>query len=354
MMKKLIIILSILTAFNGMARGDDPNSSGEFIRAADLSSLPEIEKAGTIFFNRRGRPENPLVTLKNSGMNTVRLRVWKNPEGGHCGFEEVRRLSRKIHGMGLRVWLDIHYSDTWADPSRQLTPAGWKGLSFEALKDSVHSYTGMLVSAINPELVQIGNEINNGFLFPYGRIRGNFSRFRELLSAGSGAVRDNSSDTAIIIHYAGLDGSERFFELVSGVDYDIIGISYYPRWHGKDLGRLDSVLARLSGRYQKDIVIAETAYPFTLEWNDRTHNIVGLKEQLILPGYPATPRGQKAFLEMIVRIVDSVERGAGFCYWGGELVAYRGAESRDGSPWENQALYDFRGMALPVVEAFNK
>jgi arabinogalactan endo-1,4-beta-galactosidase len=264
----------------------------------------------------------------------------------------VEAFSKKLHAMGFKVWLAVHYSSTWADPSRQAPPAEWRDIPFAALKDSVFSYTAKIVSRMGPELIQIGNEINPGFLLPQGSIEANSENFRELLSAGARAVRDNSSRSKIIIHYAGFEGAERFLSSIEEIDYDIIGISYYPKWHGKDLGKLKRVLSDLGTRYGKEILIAETAYPFTLKWNDMTHNIVGLKEQLILPEFPATPEGQRAFVERIRDIVSSVEGGVGFCYWGGELIAFKGGSSQNGSPWENQALYDFKSRALPVMKAF--
>jgi arabinogalactan endo-1,4-beta-galactosidase len=351
----VILILAVLCccsrAYSGPAGGA---GAADFIRGADLSSLPEIEEHGTLYYNRRGRPEDPLVTMSNNGMNTVRLRVWHTPPDGHCGFDEVESFSARIHGFGLGVWLAVHYSDSWADPAHQVPPAAWKGIPFEAVEDSVYSYTGRLASAISPQFIQIGNEINHGLLLPEGRIEGNEKHFLRLISAGVRGVRDNSPDSEIIIHYAGISGADRFFGRMQSIDYDIMGISYYPRWHGKDLLRLKRTLARLSEKFGRDILIAETAYPFTLGWNDMTHNVVGLKEQLILPEFPATPEGQADFLTRITEMIRSLGRGRGFCYWGGELVACEGPESTYGSHWENQALYDFDCRALPAVEVFGR
>ena len=173
----------------------------------------------------------------------------------------------------------------------------------------------------------------------------------ELLESGVEAVRNSSSSTKIILHFAGLDNSDWFFTQINSIDYDIIGLSYYPIWHGKSLSQLQTTLDQLARKYDKEVIIAETAYPFTLGWNDWTNNIVGLPEQL-LPNYPATEEGQKNYVEAIVSLSKTVTKGIGFCYWGAELIAWKGTESEDASPWENQALFDFTNQALPVLTAF--
>jgi len=322
------------------------------IWAVDLSSLPEIERSGAVFYSERGKAESVLETIKKNGINGVRLRLWHNPGAGHSGLNEVRAFSARIRSEGLKVWLSIHYSDTWADPLHQEPPEAWKGISYNSLKDSVYSYTKRVVCEVRPDYVEIGNEINSGFLFPLGKIDRNKDRFLELLSVASHAVRDASGDARIVVHYAGIYGAEEFFEMLSGLDYDVIGISFYPLWHGKNLNNLKDILVTLCERFRKGVVIAETAYPFTLGWKDQTRNIVGLESQLILPDFPATPKGQKDFLMSLRRIIESIPCGEGLCYWGAELVAFRGIDSEKGSPWENQALYDFNNRALPAVSVF--
>jgi arabinogalactan endo-1,4-beta-galactosidase len=167
-------------------------------------------------------------------------------------------------------------------------------------------------------------------------------------------VREDSSDCKIIIHFAGLKGLDWFFNQVKTIDYDIIGLSYYPIWHGKSLAELKLNMQQLGDLYKKKILIAETAYPFTLAWNDWTNNIVGLSDQLILPEYPALPEGQRNFIHHIKKIVEESPTGLGFCYWGGELIAWKGKQATNGSPWENQALFDFNNLALPVLEVFKE
>ena len=155
-----------------------------------------------------------------------------------------------------------------------------------------------------------------------------------------------------MLHYAGITGSDWFFNKVHNIDYDYIGLSYYPVFHGKDLNLLQSTINTLAQVHNKKVLIAETAYPFTLNWNDWTNNIVGLSTQLI-PAYPATNDGQKNFLLAIRVMLESSPNGIGFSYWGGEWVAFRGTQATNGSTFENQTLWDFNFNALPVMNAFN-
>ena len=328
------------------------NQEGEFISAVDISSYPEISKENPTFFDMDGNEKNFLNILKENGVNTVRLRLWVHPTERHSGFEEVKQFSNTLKVNGFRTLISLHYSDTWADPGHQQTPAMWQGISFEALKDSVFNYTEKIVGELEPDYIQIGNEINSGFLHPYGDISNNPLNFIELMTMGISAVRSSSNDTKIIVHFAGIENADWFFDQVKMLDYDIIGLSYYPIWHGKSLENLKSVLQRLSQTYQKDVLIAETAYPFTLDWNDWTNNIVGSEEHLILPEYSATAEGQKAFIKQIKTLSKEVDNGIGFSYWGAELIAWKGNQSKEASPWENQALFDFDNRALPVLSEF--
>ena len=265
----------------------------------------------------------------------------------------MKEFSGLLKSLGFKIWITPHFSDTWAHPGQQQIPGSWESMSFDELKTQIYSYTNQIMSQMEPDYIQIGNEINTGILFPSGDIQNNSIQFIELLNQGVNAVRSNSNITKIILHFAGYDGSQWFFNLVNQVDYDIIGISYYPIWHGKSLDELQLELTALSDNFEKEILIAETAYPFTLGWNDWTNNIVGLEEQLILPDYPATPNGQQSFIRDLKSLIFDINNGIGFCYWGAELIAWDGENSENGSVWENQALFDFENKELPVLEEFN-
>lgn len=344
------MIIFISCSRNENTNPDLPTNKILEIKGADLSFLTEIRQSGTVLYNQLNQQEDMLTTMKNAGINTVRLRIWKNPSSTNSNFETVKTLTKEIQNKGLKVLLTVHYSDSWADPSQQTKPTEWSNLSFTQLQDSVYLYTKQIISEINPDYIQIGNEINNGFLWNEGNIS-NISQMKTLLQKGISAVRETNPKTKIIIHFAGYDGANAFFSQISGLDYDIIGLSYYPNWHGKDLTALQQNLEAISNAQNKPIMIAETSYPFTLDWNDYTNNIIGNASQ-ILSEYPATPQGQKDYLNKIKDIITKVTKGIGFCYWGAEWISYKGKTATNGSPYENQAFYNFNNQALPILDVY--
>jgi len=176
-----------------------------------------------------------------------------------------------------------------------------------------------------------------------------------LLKSGVKAARDYSPAIKVILHYAGLTGSTWFFGMLqkNAVDYDIMDLSYYPVWHGTDVKLLQSALQEPVSLTSKEVMVVETAYPFTLEWNDHTNNVVGTDSQLV-SGYPASRAGQLDFISTLKKSLIQTPKGVGFCYWGGEWVAYKGMQATDGSTWENQALFDFNNLALPAMQVFDK
>ena len=329
-----------------------PPTEVGFMRGADLSFLPEIETYPLVFYDSAGVARNMLDIFKAAGCNTVRLRLWHTPQNGPSGLAEVAALSERVKAAGMQVYLTIHYSDSWADPGQQNTPAAWTGLDITRLRDSVYAYTEKVVSLIRPEFVSIGNETNDGMLWETGRLE-NSNNFFQLLAQGIKATRAASPSTKIIIHYAGLEGAEWYFGQIKSynISYDIMGISYYPFWHNKSLYAMRTAVTGLIAAFGMPVLIAETAYPFTLEWNDLTHNSIGLEEQLS-DGYPATPQGQLDFMADMKEMLSDIENSAGFCYWGGEFVAFKGPDALDGSSWENMALFDFENKALPVMSVF--
>ena len=348
----LLLITSTFLTSCSESEKKDTVVEDNFIRAADISFLPLIESEGTTFYNN-GVPEDMITTLKKNGCNTVRMRLWKNPTDQHSGMAEVKSLSQRAHAAGMKVWLTVHYSDSWADPGTQTIPAEWQGLSFEALEAAVASYTSQILTDINPDIFQIGNETNDGFLWPQGRLTQNESQFIDLLSAASSTIRNHSPNTKIMLHFAGINAADWFFNKVAAVDYDYIGLSYYPIYHGKNLTTVKNLINLLGETHSKKVLIAETSYPFTFGYNDFTNNIIGSQDQ-IFPTIPATPEGQLAFMNALRTVVESSQHGAGFSYWGGEWVAFRGPQATNGSSYENQALYNFENQALPVMNVFHQ
>ena len=324
------------------------------LKCADLSSLDELEASGAVFRDQ-GVPGDALAILHAHGLESIRLRLFHSPNELRDGLDDVLALARRAHDLGYSIVLNLHYSDTWADPEKQTKPAAWSSLPFDALRDSVYEYTASALTALTdqgtpPLVVQVGNEITTGMLWDAGRVGGSFdvpaqwAAFSTLLSAGIAAVRDNSQARVMIHIDRGGDpaGARWFFDRLApfDLDYDIIGLSYYPWFHGPMNG-LRNTVRLIRERYQKPIILIETAYPWTLLWNDNQHNRVGLPEHTVT-GYPATPEGQADFISAMWSIIPE-----GVCYWAGELIS----APRRGSSWENIALFDFDSNVLPAARA---
>jgi arabinogalactan endo-1,4-beta-galactosidase len=344
----VFLILLLFTSCKDNTENPPQGQENIELKGADISFLPQIRQSSMKFHNRMDQEEDMLKTLQKSGFNLIRLRLWKNPKEEGSDFKNVKLLSNECKKLGLKVLLTVHFSDDWADPSKQDKPAQWQNISTNQLSDSIRQYTKKIMSEINPDFIQIGNEINNGFLWPDGNIT-NVKSMKSLLNAAIKSVRETSKTTKIILHFAGYDHATAFYSNISDVDYDLIGLSYYPFWHGKELNVLNDSLNYLSDHFQKKIIIVETAYPFTLGWNDWTHNVLGLENQLI-NDFPATPEGQKNYMVELSEILKNVDGCLGFCYWGGEWVSYKGKTATNGSSWENQAFWDFNNKALPILE----
>jgi arabinogalactan endo-1,4-beta-galactosidase len=335
--------------------------AGSFEVGADLSSLPEEEAAGAVY-SYEGEPRDAIDLMVENGLTLVRLRLWHTPAEPWQGPARTVAFAERAAAAGCDIMLDLHYSDTWADPGHQSKPTAWEGLDFPSLVDSVYAYTNAVVRlfrdrGVTPAYVQLGNEITNGLLWDDGRVGGSWdtpaqwSQLCELLRAGTAAVRDSlppGERPLIVIHVDnGADNAlcRWFFDglAAGGVDYDVIGLSYYPWWHGT-LTALSDNIRDLSSRYGRPVMIVEAAYPWTLGWCDNTHNVVGLPGQLH-GGYPATPVGQASYLAHLLGAVESAG-GSGLVYWEPADIC---VEDGPGSAWENLTLFDFDGEALPSL-----
>ena len=343
---------------------------GQTIRGADISTLKKVEDNGGSFYDK-GKRKDPLVILRRHGVNYVRLKIWKDPVNvdGYNDLSQTVEMAKRAKKKGLKLLLDFHYSNFWADPGRQDKPTAWVGLSPAALEQAVYDHTAETMQALKkahalPEMVQIGNELNSGMLWPDGKTwgegSGGFDRLAPLLRAGINGVRDVAGPKVkIMLHLA--DGGDNglyrwwFGEITKrGVtDFDVIGLSFYPYWHGT-LEQLAANMADISEHYDKDVVVVETAYAFTLEDGDGYPNIFGAEQQAA-GGYPATVAGQADFLRDLREVVQNVPggRGLGVFYWEPTWIPAAGAgwRSGEGNAWDNQALFDFDGNALPSLSA---
>ncbi len=326
------------------------------IRGADMSFVPQY--APVVAYQDGGKLRDPIESLTARGLNLLRVRVWVNPPDGRCGLPEVLGLAKRAKKLGLKLLIDFHYSDHWADPQHQDPPEAWLKMNPAQMAKAVGKHTRTVLDALvaqgtPPQYVQIGNEVRDGMLWPSGQIKkSGYDHFAAYLKAGIAEAARTKPRPLIMIHHdqGGNPKMCRAFysELARrGVKWDLIGLSYYPWWHGT-FDELRANLATLAESFGKPIWVVETAYPFTLGFNDRTGNFVGLKSQL-MPGYDATPAGQAKFLRDLAAIVARTPKGLGqgIVYWAPEYVAAPGL----GTPYENLALWDFDAEILPGADA---
>lgn len=351
-MKKYVFILPlvILSFIQG----------NQFIKGVDISMLRQVEENGGLFYDD-GNQVDAMELFKSKGFNTARVKVWHTPSLNYNSANEVLETALRATSAGLDVLLNFHYSDTWADPSNQHKPSAWDDLNFETLCDSVRQYSHGLVTRLKnqntlPKYVQIGNETDCGILWPDGYVCGESNseiQWEKLRTLFANAIEGINSaldieDTLKIISHVSSGGNWFFNNLMlEGIDFDILGISYYPMWHGT-LADLEQNINNLSNQFQKPVLVLETAYPFTLQWNDNTHNVLGLETQL-LPGYEASEEGQVLFLNDLVSLVNENIFGLGLCYWAPDWIS----TDQFGSPWENQTLFDFEGESLEALSVFD-
>jgi arabinogalactan endo-1,4-beta-galactosidase len=278
-------------------------------------------------------------------------------------------MARRIKAAGDRLYLDIHYSDFWADPQKQNIPAAWQGQDLSQLTATVQRYTknviGQFAAQGTPvDMVSIGNEIRNGILWPVGQVdwtaNTGWSNLTTLLKAGVAGARAGNRpghELLVMLHFdQGGDNaqSRTFFDhmVAGGVPFDVVGLSYYAFWHGT-LSAMRANVDDLATRYHKPIVLAESQYAWTLANGDSLGNSVWQASQ-VDPGYPATPGGQLSFyndaLSILAQVPDHL--GKGLFYWEPEWIPGVGWEPGAGSPNDNLTLFSFTGQALPSVGLF--
>ncbi len=333
------------------------------ILGADVSSLQRAEDLGAKYYDKDGIQRDPLHILIDHGVNAIRLRVWVNPAHGYNNRDRVAEFAARVKADGLKLLIDFHYSDTWADPEHQSKPAAWASHSFSQLQAAVYDHTFDVCDRLKsqgtpPDVVQIGNEIDNGILWPEGHIT-DWASLAALLKQGCAAAKACSPSIDVMLHVADAGdgtGAREWFDNARshGILWDVTGLSYYSYWHGT-MAAMTSTVKDLKSRYGKPVLIAETAYPFTLRENDGERNVIHSSDQLP-PGYPATPDGQASNLRDVLAAARS-GGAAGVLYWEPTWTAVKGngwdpANPESGDQWENQALFDFDNKALPALTEF--
>lgn len=345
------VLLAVWTPRRGLAGTNPP----QYYLGVDLSYVNEMEDCGAVY-QVNGEPRDPYQIFYDYGANLVRIRLWHTPTWtDYSTFDDVVRSLQRANALGMNVLLDFHYSDTWADPGHQTIPAAWTTITdVNELGQALYQYTYdtlMQLDALGlmPEMVQVGNEINTEILraedaagYPI-----DWDRNALLLKRAIQAVRDADAQSAetprVLLHVAKPEAVEGWLLAATNAgvtDYDIIGISYYPGWSTHTVTTVGNVISQLRYKFGKEVMIVETAYPWTLDAAPDASNILG--RDFLAPDYPATPEGQKQFLTDLAQAVFA-NGGLGIVYW---EPAWVSTSCRtlwgQGSHWENATFFDFQ------------
>lgn len=407
--KKLCVMLSVVTALLLMnltkfplvsAENDavyfsqfDMNvNDGEPIRGVDISSILAVENAGVTFCNEYGRKQDIFRTLSEHGVNYIRVRVWNEPYdsrgnsygGGNCDLYTAAEIGRRAAKYGMKLLVDIQYSDFWADPEKQTRPKYWIQHDHETLKGEIYKYTSWVLETIseaggNIGMVQVGNETNCFFC-------GETDMYKicDLFASGDQAIRDFDRSVLIAHHFANPStGYYAWYAQVMdecNLDYDVFATSYYPYWHGTT-ENLTTVLKEIADTYNKYVMVAETAYPYTSEDGDTFGNAVSEDSDSAVFRYDVSVEGQAQCLTDVFQAVANVgEKGIGVFYWEPAWLGVNGISWEEqsslwkkygsgwatdyaaeydasvtgsgGSSYDNQALFDFEGNSLKSLQVF--
>lgn len=356
------------------------------MKGMDVSSLKELEGLGAAFY-KDGEKKELLEILKEYGVDSIRLRLWNDPYSedgipygaGTNDLKTTMELARRSFDMGFSVLLDIHYSDFWADPGKQRVPKAWRGMNAEQLEQAVYDFTRetlktMKDNGVFPSMVQVGNELTNGLLWPLGK-KTEYDNIARFLNAGIRAVRSVDKDLPVMIHLD--DGGnnplyrEWFDEFMKRCeDFEIIGLSYYPFWHGT-LKQLEDNMRDMADRYGKELIVAEVSTGHTLKDykeyeklpDEKRKGMASKPELAEKVEYPMTPQGQSDFMQDFMTRIAGVKGCRGFYYWepawipvpgsgwaNEEALAYIEEKGPGGNEWANQALFDYDGRALKALE----
>lgn len=331
------------------------NLSEDFILGMDASMVPALENSGVRYYDHRGVEKSVFQILSENGINYIRVRVWNDPfdaggngyGGGNCDIENAVKIGKEATKYGMKLMVDFHYSDFWADPGKQMVPKAWKNMDFAAKSQALHQYTKdslkkLVDAGVSVGMVQIGNETNGAFCGETSSALGGWKRIMELMSAGSKAVREVCPDALVAVHFTNPENVDSYVSYSKNldyyqVDYDVFASSYYPFWHGT-LENLANVLSDIAETYGKKVMVAETSYAFTAEDSDFFGNTIG-DGSSIVKGYPFTQQGQANLVrDVIDTVANRTTNGIGVIYWEGTWIA-AGGESYE----ENKTLWEKYG-----------
>lgn len=367
-------------------------NNGEPIRGVDISSILAIENAGVEFYNEYGRKQDIFQTLSEYGVNYIRVRVWNEPYdsdgnsygGGNCDLYTAAEIGKRAAKYNMKLLVDIQYSDFWADPEKQTRPKYWARHDHETLKNEIYKYTSWVLENISEAggkigMVQVGNETNSFFCGEK-----DMYKICDLFTSGNKAVRDFDRSILIAHHFANPStGYYAWYAQVMaecGLDYDVFATSYYPYWHGTT-DNLTNVLKEIADKYDKYVMVAETAYPYTNEDGDTFGNAVSENSDNSVFRYDISVEGQAQCLTDVFQAIANVgSRGLGVFYWEPAWLGVNGisweeqsklwkkygsgwatdhaaeydtsVDGAGGSSYDNQALFDFNGKPLKSLEVF--
>ena len=367
----------------------------KFVKGMDLSTLLELEKCGAKYYDD-GKEMDILEIMKKYDVDTIRLRLWNDPwsetgesyGAGENDLETTLAIAKKVTEAGLGVLLNFHYSDFWADPGKQIKPKAWKDFGMEELEKAVYDFTkdsltAVLSAGVNVTMIQVGNELSNGLLWPEGKMP-NYENIAKLVSAGIRACRAVKAEIPLMIHLDNGGNNELYRDwfdhyIPLGEDFDYIGLSYYPFWHG-NLESLSANMNDIAKRYGKKLIVAEVSMGYTMEdyreyekLPDSERKGYATKPELVSAiDYPMTVQGQadftKDFLNRVASVADN--KGCGFFWWEPAWIPVPGSgwatpasleymndSGPCGNEWANQALFDYDGNVLPafaVIRDFKK
>lgn len=322
--------------------------SDDFYRGMDASAVLALENSGVKYYNFDGEEQDVFMTLAQAGVNYIRLRVWNDPYdengngygGGNNDVATAIALGQRATKYGMKVCIDFHYSDFWADPKKQFVPKAWEGMDIEEKSDALYNFTlesltQLLDAGVDVGMVQIGNEINNGMS---GET--DVANVRKLLTAGSKAVREAAANSGkeilVAVHYTNIDDMKKLDTLLTGlqvkeIDYDIVGLSFYPYWHGT-IEDLKNAIIHIRDTYGKKVYVAENAYCYTAEDGDGSANSVEGTDDLA-EGYSASVQGQANEVRDVCAAAS--ESGAeGIFYWEGTWIPVGPADADNSDLWE--------------------
>ncbi|MBQ8587668.1 MAG: glycosyl hydrolase 53 family protein [Oscillospiraceae bacterium] len=376
------------------------NLPEDFIMGMDASCVPALEASGVKYYDYDGSEKDVYEILSANGINYIRVRIWNEPfdengngyGGGNCDIANAIAIGKRATQYGMKLLVNFHYSDFWADPGKQMTPKAWKNMAIDEKEVALYAYTKdclqQLVDAgVAVGMVQVGNETNGALCGEKSSALGGWERITRLMQAGSKAVREVCPDALVAIHFANPENTDSYASYGKNldyyqVDYDVFASSYYPFWHGT-LENLSQVLSNIATTYNKKVMVAETSYAFTAEDTDFSGNTIG-EGGGIVKSYPFSQQGQANLVrDVIDTVANRTVNGIGVFYWEGTWISV-GTESYEknsalweqyGSGWassyasgydpddagkyyggcavDNQAFFDAQGKVLESLKVFS-